>query len=59
MKSLIWPKFELIQDFMAVLVTCKFEDDAIKSQGLSSEQHFLHYKSMGKYFIAEGQVTLK
>ena len=23
----IWPKFELIQAFMHVLVTCKYEDD--------------------------------
>ena len=30
---LIWPEFEHIRDFMAVLVTCKFEDDSIKSEG--------------------------
>ena len=28
----IWQEFELVQDFMAVLVTCKFEDDSIKSR---------------------------
>ena len=26
----IWPKFDLIQAFMHVLVTCKNEDDSIK-----------------------------
>ena len=29
----IWPKFELIQDIMHVLVTCKFEKDRINSNG--------------------------
>ena len=29
----IWPKFELIQAFMHVLVTCKNEDDQIKNEG--------------------------
>ena len=27
----IWPKFELIQDIMHVLITCKFEKDRINS----------------------------
>ena len=31
--SLIWPKFELIQDIMHVLITCKFEKDRINSNG--------------------------
>ena len=29
----IWPKFELIQDIMHVLITCKFEKDRINSNG--------------------------
>ena len=29
----IWLKFELIQAFMHVLVTCKNEDDSIKNEG--------------------------
>ena len=28
----IWPKFELIQAFMYILVTCKKKDDSIKSK---------------------------
>ena len=31
--SSIWPKFELIQDIMHVLITCKFEKDRINSNG--------------------------
>ena len=31
--SPIWPKFELIQDIMHVLITCKFEKDRINSNG--------------------------
>ena len=27
----IWPKFELVWDFMHVLVTCKYKKDLIKS----------------------------
>ena len=26
----IWPKFELVQDFMHVLVTCKYKEDRMK-----------------------------
>ena len=29
----IWPKFELIQAFMHVLLTCKNEVDQIKNEG--------------------------
>ena len=29
----IWPKFELVQAFMHVLVTCKNEDDSMKNEG--------------------------
>ena len=29
----IWPKFELIQDIVHVLIICKFEKDRINSNG--------------------------
>ena len=29
----IWPKFQLIQDIMHVLITCKFQKDRINSNG--------------------------
>ena len=43
---------------MSFLVTCKFDDDLIKMKALSCP-HLLHYKSMGKIFDAQGQVTPK
>ena len=57
--TLMWLEAELIQDFMAVLVTCKIDEDWIKSEVISPGQHCLHYKAMGKYFIDQGQVTSK
>ena len=36
---------------MVILV--KFDDDTMRA--LLYSQHFLHYKSMGKIFIAQGQ----
>ena len=37
----IWPKFELIQAFMHVLVTCKNENDRIKNEGAGVLTRFL------------------
>ena len=54
MNSPTWPEFEFARDFMAVLLTCKFEDDSIKSEGA-----IFSNMSMGKIFIAQGRVTLK
>ena len=31
-KCPIWLEFKIVRDFMAVLVTCKFEDDSIKRE---------------------------
>ena len=31
--GLIWSNFKLVQDFMVVLLTCKKEEDRIKSRG--------------------------
>ena len=39
----IWPKFELIQAFMHVLVTCKNEDDQIKNEGARVFTNFLPF----------------
>ena len=38
--DLIWPKFELVQDFMPVLVTCKFETNLIKNKRQKVETSF-------------------
>ena len=36
----IWPKFELVRDFMHVLVTCKYKKDQIKSNREKVETPF-------------------
>ena len=36
----IWPKFELVQDFMHDLVTCKYKEDRIKSNREKVETPF-------------------
>ena len=109
----IWSNFELVQDFMVVLITCKNEEDPIKNEGarvfttlyinfsdtqgqitlglvvvsgrilnssklscifslsarmkmiqskmneLEWSQHFSHYKSLGIFQDAQGQLTLQ
>ena len=55
----IWPKFELIQAFMHVLVTCNNKDDQIKIEGARVFTHFSHYKPMGIFPDAQGQLTLQ
>ena len=37
----IWPEFELIRDFMPVLVSSKFDEDLIKMNEPASRHHFL------------------
>ena len=44
----IWPNFELIQALMYVIITCKYEKDP---------NRFFHYKSMGIFSDAKGQLT--
>ena len=57
MSGLIWPKIELYQAFMPFLVTSNFDDDLIKNERASMETAFSHYKSMGKFLDAQGQLT--
>ena len=45
----IWPKFELVRDFMHVLVICKYKKDRIKSNREKVETPFSHYKLMGAF----------
>ena len=46
----IQSEFELeVGDFMAVLVTSKFDEDPIKNEWASLETPFSHYKSMGNF----------
>ena len=44
---------------MHVLVTCKNEEDPIKMKVLECSQDFSHYKSMGIFPDAQGQLTLQ
>ena len=45
----IQPEFQPIWDFMAVLVTSKFDQDPNKNEWASLETPFSHYKSMGNF----------
>ena len=57
MSGLIRPEMELDRAFMPVLVTSNFDDDSIKNEGASKETSFSHYKSMGNFLDAQGQLT--
>ena len=43
---------------MPVLVTINFDDDSIENKRASMETAFSHYKSMGIFSDAQGQLTL-
>ena len=51
------PEIELVWAFMPVLVTSNFDDDSIKNEWASMKSQFSHYKSMGKFLDAQGQLT--
>ena len=36
----LWPNFELVRDLIAVLVTCKYEEDPIKNEGARVDTTF-------------------
>ena len=55
--SPIWPNFKLIQALMYVIVTCKYEIDPIKNSREKVATPFSHYKSMGIFSDAQGQLT--
>ena len=42
---------------MPVLVTSNFDDDSIKIERASMETPFSHYKSMGNFLDAQGQLS--
>ena len=44
---------------MVGLIICKNEEDPTKNEGTRGVQHFSHYKSMGYFPDAQGQVTHK
>ena len=57
MSGLIRLKIKLDRAFMPVLVTSNFDDDLIKNEQASMETPFSHYKSMGNFLDAQGQLT--
>ena len=54
---MIRSRIELDRAFMPVLVTSNFDDDSIKNERASMETPFSHYKSMGNFLDAQGQLT--
>ena len=50
----IWSKFELFQDYIVVLITCKNEEDPIKSEGAR-----VFPTLYSKFSDAQGQITLQ
>ena len=57
MGRLIRPKIKLDRAFMPLLVTSNFDDDSIENELASMETPFFHYKSMGNFLDAQGQLT--
>ena len=57
MSGPIRPKIKLDRVFMPVLVTSNFDDDSIKNERPSMATAFSHYKSMGNFLDAQGQLT--
>ena len=45
--SHIWSTFELVRDFIVVLITCKYEEDPIKNEGDRVLTRFPHYNPIG------------
>ena len=56
MSSLIRPEIKLVRAFMPVLFTSNFDDDLIKNERASMETAFSHYKSIGIFLDAQGQL---
>ena len=55
--SSIWPEFEIAREFMDVLVTCKFEDDLIKSQGAILRTTFSPLQVYGFFFFRRSKAS--
>ena len=55
--SQILPNSNLIQALLYVIVTCKYEMDPIKNSRNKVATPFSHYKFLGIFLDAEGQLT--
>ena len=56
-RSRIWLNFELNRDVMHVVVLCKYGKDPIENSGDNAWTPFSHYKSIGIFSNAQGQIT--
>ena len=58
-KLVVWsgPKSNSSELYMPALVTSNFDDDSIKNARASMEIAFSHYKSIGNFLDAQGQLT--
>ena len=52
-------EFELVRDFIPVLVTNKSDEDPIKIERASLEAPFSYYKSMGNVLDDQGHLNPK
>ena len=57
LSGLIQPKIEFDRAFMPVLVTSNFDDGSINNERASMETPFSHFKSVGNFLDAQGQLT--
>ena len=55
----IWPKFELIRDFMHVLITCKYKKDPIKNNRERWKIIFPIISQWGLYVAMEIRVLIQ
>ena len=55
----ILPKFKLIQAYIVGLLTCKNEEDLSKNKSTRVVTTFSHFKSMGIFSDAQGQLIHK
>ena len=56
----IWPKFELVQAIMVVLVTCKYEEDPIKNEGARVLTRFFPIITLWKQSVVmETRVSIR
>ena len=53
----IWPNFKLIQALMYVIITCKYERIRSRKSEKKWRHRFSHYKPMGIFSDAQGQLT--
>ena len=49
--SPIWPEMEFVQDFMLVLIICKFEEDPIKIEGAIVSTTFFRRSRAGNFEV--------